>query len=105
MSASCMRLEQIALRGLIARPAFAPSQLGDERRALQSEQACRCLLVALGASGRLLDESILDLLDGAVQVEAALREARLRDALLRDERADVAREVLDADGRLLGEDD
>src|SRR6202008_4772954 len=91
--------------GLVAglEPAAAP-ELRDERRALEAEEPGGRLLVAFRAAERLLDQPVLEFLDGAVQVEALVAERRTGNLLLGDERADARRQVLELDVPVLGED-
>jgi hypothetical protein len=78
--------------------------LATERRALQAEEPRGRLLVALGAAERFLDEPVLELLDGGVEVETLLAERRRGIFFSEMKRADRRRQVIDADVPLLGED-
>ena len=87
----------VLLVQIVGRAATAPAELGDQRGALQTQEPRGRLLVALGAPQRFLDQSVLELLDGRVEVEAFLAERGARDLLLGDERADARGQVIDLD--------
>src|SRR5262245_20032370 len=76
------------------RHALRPTpELRHQRGALDAEQPCRGLLVALGATERLGDQAVLELLHGGIEVEAGLADDDARGPVLGDERPDGGREM------------
>src|SRR5690348_3764691 len=75
-----LRSDQVPLS--LTGTARLASQLGDEGGALQAEQPSGGLLVTLRPTQRLVDEPILELLDGAVEVDALLGKGRTRNLFL-----------------------
>ena len=75
------------------------------QRRQKPEQACCCLLVALGPPQGLFDETVLELLDGAVEVESLVGERRPRDLLLRDQRTDAGGQMRRVDEAVFRQDD
>ena len=55
-------------RDLLEVAVRAPAELRNQRRSLETEQARRGLLVALGATQRLGDEAMLELLHGDLEI-------------------------------------
>src|ERR1700704_5217715 len=76
----------------------------DQRGAVQAEQAGRLVLVPAGARERLADEIVLERLDGAAKIEAAVGEL-VGGALLRSQTADARRKVGDLDDGAGAQDD
>src|SRR5437762_530269 len=83
---------------------FLTPQLRHQGGALQPQHLCRRSFVAIGKPQCLVDQAVLKLLHGLLQVDLSVAESRVWQLFLRDKRADVNRQVLWADDILVAED-